>query len=178
MAYVPIQNFPAGGAWRIIGKHEALVPESSFIFSFLAIDFDDDSQLVLVMDGSITAPLVIQLRINNNATANYFFDGRTIAGGIEIIIDGNVQTQMEISNTTLHSNVNEQFHGNVLIYLAKSGSLKVPTMQALMVGERGSQVMMGKINANTPSITDVEVRTSTSTWQTGTRMTLYRVKRD
>jgi len=172
--------FGGGGAvlWTVLGDYEAAIAEGSHNFNFAAVDFDNDSKLVLVISGSVSAAGVsILLRINTDVTANYFGDGFLITAGVEVILDRNALTTMDLSNTTLHSGVNEEFNINADIFLAKSGTFNRPTVGSMSASTRGLQEMAGRLLVVTASITDITVLTSSSTWQIGTRMTLYKVAR-
>ena len=69
-----------GGLWELIEEYEALIAEASHVFTISPeITFDDDSMLVMVLDGGVTLQLALQMVINANVTSNYFDTGRRIA---------------------------------------------------------------------------------------------------
>jgi len=163
--------------WALLGDYEAAIAEGSHVFNFPAIDFDDDSKLVLVVDGNASAALDLQLRINTLATAIYFTDGRKIAGGVETLIDLNGQTFIRLLGGIA---INQDFAGICEILLPKAGAGandQPHTISTFGSGLPEQDQVLGLMTTSQASITDVEVLTSTSTWPAGTRMTLYRVQR-
>ena len=170
----------AGGTevLSVIETHEAAIAESTFTFSFSAINFDDDSELLLVIDASVTLLLELFLRINAVSTG-YYSDGRRITGGTETLIDNNNTAGYQIASSTLFAAVNDTGHAEIRIGLTKGGTFDRVIFDgsiasgSLAMGEKKSGMVTGAIS----SLTDVVVLTTTSTWQVGTRMTLYRVRR-
>jgi len=161
---------------HVIETHEASGTESSHVFSFSAIDFDDDSYLILEFDGATSASLDLQLRFNTNATANYYTDGSVMVGGVQTLIDLNTQTAGRIMNT----NGGRGCFVLVKIFLIKAGVINSVMYRAngYFDGIPTSENETGQLfNQQIASLTDVEIRTSTSTWTAETRITLYRVKR-
>lgn len=175
----PGATIPTVHLWDRLGDYEAAIAEASHVFNFAAIDFDDDSILILVIDGSATLALALQLRINTIATASYNTDGYFIRAGAQTLIDLNGQTTIEIGSATIINGVNRSFFGEVKIGLNKSGTLDRPKTLSSLGTDSGSgtQVVNGLLDSAEASLTDIEVRTSVSTWQIGTRMTLYRIQR-
>ena len=167
----------SGGLWTVLGDYEATSAEGSHNFNFTAVDFDDDSKLVLVIDIGATLILNLQIRINTNSTANYYSDGRRIAGGSETLLDLNAQNEGQLVSSTLLGGANEAVIVFVEIGLSKAGSEDRVGISSKAVGTsiQGNEVMSTTLVGALSSLTDVEVRTSTSTWQIGTRMTLYKV---
>jgi len=164
-----------GALWTVLGDYEAAAPEASHNFNFPAITFDDDSMLVLEYDLAPTAVFSLLMRINTNATANYFVDGRRINGGTETLIDLNSQNTIELINTAITSTL-VGLAGRVNIYLGKGATTDRPFIDGIG-GSSGQQVIRGQLSNDEVSITDIEIRTSTSTWKIGGRATLYRVSR-
>lgn len=164
---------------EVLGDYEAASAESSHNFNFTAVDFDDDSELILIIDIGVTGALNLQIRINGDAGNNYFMDGRRISGGSETILDQNSTSEPQIASSTLLSTANREAFIVVHIGLAKAGDLDRTAIiyDTQAIGNAMNEA--GGIQNTTArsSITDVLVRTSTNTWQIGTRMTLYKVPR-
>ena len=73
--------------WSALADYEATSAESSHTFSFTAVDFDDDSYLVLELDGGVTLGTVaLDLTIENNQTASYHGSGRRLKQGAELFL--------------------------------------------------------------------------------------------
>ena len=164
--------------WALLGTYEALIAEASHVFNFPAVDFSNDSMLVLVVDGSATAALSLQLRINTDATGNYYTDGYRIRNAVETLIDLNLQNQAELANSAILTGGGSNFHGTAYILLSATVATDATVIISQFAGDGAEQRVRGLFNVGSASITDVEVRTSVSTWLIGTRMTLYRVQRN
>lgn len=164
------------GLWTVLGDYEAAIAEASHVFSFAAVDFDDDSLLMLVFDGSLTASASILMRINADATANYFIDGYRISSSVQTLIDINTSTSMELVNSTLTAG-DQTIKGVVTIQLSNGALIDRPVINSHFHPLTQEQVIGAILNIDSASITDVEVLLSGSTWQIGTRMTLYKLAR-
>lgn len=159
--------------WTVIETYEAALAEADHTFTFTGIDFDDDSKLVLNYDITGTLAFTLQLKINA-LVVGYFFDGSSFSGGTETQLHSNAGTDWPIGSVV---GVNEETDGVAQIQLSKGGSLDRPTMVCHEAHTDGSRAFGGGINAAVTSITDIVLETSTSTWQAGSRATLYRVRR-
>lgn len=165
--------------WTVIEDYEATIAESSHTFTINpVIDFDDDSMLVLVIDGAPTAALAMECRANGISTANYMFDGSRFAAGAETIIGVDNQTEWDIASTTQVGGADFQII--VIFQIAKAGASSLDRCNfksdAYRVGFY--EHVGGGLNVGSQTDFDeILVQTSTSTWAIGTRMTLYRVRR-
>ena len=161
--------------WTVLANYVAVSAESSHVFNFTAVDFDDDSMLVLVIDGTAAGILFLLIRINEDATASYDTNGRGIAGA-EVIVDLNGQTSGHlIEFGTAGSDT--KFVGTVYIMLQKGGVGDAPQIISNFHAGTSNNQLNILYDIVTSSITHVEILTSASTWKIGTRMTLYKVKR-
>jgi len=70
-------EYGAGSLWEVLGDYEAASQEGTHTFSFTAVDFDDDSEIVVVMDLTADASLAISMEING-LTSGYAIAGRRI----------------------------------------------------------------------------------------------------
>ena len=169
-----IDALSAGGSlWAVIGTYEASVAESSHIFNFTAIDFSNDSELMLVIDLQSNAVVDVLVQVNGNTTL-YFSDGRRISGGTETLLDLNSQSGFNCG-TALPSD--RTFGCIVHIHLnASPTNYPVSTSMSHNRSEE-NQVMGGRQGTITASFTSVKVLLSASSWVSGARITLYRLKR-
>jgi len=165
--------------WTVLGDYEAIIAEASHNFNFTAVDFDDDSELLLVFDGFSTASFILNLEINGIVTG-YFIDGRRISVGTETIIDINNAVGFQIASASVFSSAESSAGIVVHITLSKGTALgKRPTVVSLCNGGTVTinEVEGGTLNSQVASITDINIKTSTSTWGIGTRITLYKLAR-
>lgn len=161
-----------------LGDYVATIEENSHVFSFPAIDFTGDSELILIVSGSAAAAFDLQLRINANATGNYFVDGRRINAGVETLIDLNSQTEGELINTVFITGAGAYFSGIGHIILPKGSSFTgIKTIFNGAGSGTGQQQSSVLLSVDTDDVTDVEIRTSGGNWRVNTRFTLYRVNR-
>lgn len=162
----------------MIGDYEASVAEGSHTFNFPAISFDDDSELILVIDLTPTLTFDLLLRINLNAGASYNTDGRRIGGGIETILFTRGATSVIIASAALIAAVDIGVFGEVKIGKSKGGALdRVRSVSTFYDTGNVQEQMAGVLTVSLANVTDITILTSASTWKVGTRMTLYRVAR-
>ncbi|KKK85118.1 hypothetical protein LCGC14_2776500, partial [marine sediment metagenome] len=146
-------------------------------FTFSAVSFDDDSMLVMVIDMSPTATLALQLQMNSNTTANYFFGGYRILGGVQTLVSTPTQTSIELTNSAI-STINANVFGIINFGVGKASTAPRPLVTyKFLAGTTSVQDMVGSLVASDNEINEIIVKTSTSTWRIGTRMTLYKVAR-
>jgi len=169
------------GAMEPLLDYEAAVAEGSHTFTLpSAIDFDDDSYLLLVIDLGSTASFALELGVNGITSATYHTDGFRIDAGTETIIDQNLVALWEIASVTMITAANRPIAAIITIQLNKAG----PSDRVAISSNAISSVLAitetitgGFQTTSTASITSLEVTASASTWQIGTRMTLYQVSR-
>ena len=167
-----------GGAYEVIETHIATGNESTFTFTFPAIDFQSYSKLVLIIDGNLTASANLELKLNS-ITTWYYTDGQRISNGTQTIINSGALSHFVIGSTSILNTSNVQFTGQIDILLSNSGgSGGRPTIYSHVTGSNAIyESISGNIASNVTSLTDVILETSTSTWKSGARMTLYKVAR-
>jgi len=177
---LPTYQAAGGGLWEAIADYEATSAEASHTFTFTGVDFDDDSMLVLVLDGSITlGTFALQMTINGVGGGNYHGGGRRIQGGVETLLTFYSTDFFPIADTALFNSVNENFFGIIQIGLHKSGSQDRPLIISEVVGgsQTGDDKIFGNVSDPTGDIDEIVISTPATTWQIGTRMTLYKVAR-
>jgi hypothetical protein len=170
----------SGGLWSVLGDYEATGAESTHTFSFTAVDFDDDSELFLVIDGAVTASLSLLIRINGDSSSNYYTSGSRIKGGSETILDINAESSGTLLTNTSLDAADSRFVGTVDIGLMKAATDDVASWRChILSSAADSQEWLGG-NLNVSPQNDIDsitVLTSTSTWKTGTRFSLYKFAR-
>ena len=165
--------------WELIEDYEAGSAEASHTFTFTALDMDDHSELVLIMDISPTVILNLQCQVNGHVAANYQDIGvSTAQGGLNTVIDNTNQTAATlISSATLGAG-NRSAFCETHFGLTKAGTGDNILFSSKSMGLLTIQEVTGhSLDSAKTEISSIKILTSTSTWQTGTRMTLYKVKR-
>ncbi len=171
-------NYKASNKLQRIGDYEATGAESSKTFTFAAVTFDDDAYLMLVIDLGGTAALNLLLEIAGDSSSNYYVDGNRTTGGATTIIDINTATSAQICSNVMIDGANSNATIICYIQLSKAISQGVSIKSfATSSTLRATEYTLGMLGQNKTSIAQLIVKTSTSTWQTGTRMTLYKLKR-
>jgi len=171
-------NYKASASLTLIESYEAGSAEASKTFTFPAIDYQSISHLILQIDISVTAALALKLGIDT-LTSAYFYQGRRLIAGAETLINGGTAANWEICSATLLAGANQSAFIIIHLGLTKAGANnRTKGFSTASAGEqRGNEVLSLVQDTSNPSHTTIEVTTSTSTWQTGTRMSLYKVKR-
>jgi len=166
-------------AWGIIETYEATVAENSHLFSFPAIDFDDFSELILVMDIVASASMSLSCRINADATANYDTHGKRIFAGADTFVNQtNATSGLLCTSNVLGANQN---FGNIVAHIGlpkgSTASSNHPSWTVYTSGDFGELEMLACVlTVDKSDISSIELRGS-SNWKIGSRATLYRVKR-
>tara|TARA_B110001454_G_C12682475_1_gene418686 strand:- start:212 stop:754 length:543 start_codon:yes stop_codon:yes gene_type:complete len=164
----------------VIESHESTGTESSFTFSDIDLSMDNDSHLILEIDLACTAGLLLQLQYND-MDVSYYAEGHRIVGGTQTIIDQSNQSAFDLTDSTILVNANDSVGVLVELTLTKgaTGVSRNIQMFSKMHGIQQEAIVISgaNANANITQIADVKILTSTSTWTTGSRMTLYRVRR-
>ncbi len=159
-----------------IATYVATGAEATKTLSFSALDFDSDSEILVVVDGGATASLQLELQINGLTGSVYYHDGSYISGSTETLVQANTTAFWPLASTTLIPAANSNFFGTIKIGLNKAGNLDRPMYSSQFQGD-GTQVMGGQHAATISSINSITIKTSTSTWQIGTRITVYKLSR-
>jgi len=165
----------AGGLLSVLGTYEATSAESSHTFSFTAVDFEDDSLLILEFDGNAQDIQTINIRLNEDSNGVYNSDGTIIASGGQTIFDTNSQTSGSLMGVVMADGGRAM---SVIAYISLSipSSDKYPMILSRGQTNEGVQTSRVLMGVNTANITDVEVLSS-GTWEIGARATLYKLAR-
>ncbi len=174
---VSVDMIGAGGAslWTALADYEASVAEGTTTLSFTAVDFDDDSKLVLVIDIGTTLTLNLLMQVNSVTASGYFTDGSRISAGSQTIIDVNASSSWQIGTSTMLDGTQSACIF-VEVGLTKAGNTRAKIVTHGYGGDKFESVG-GESDAAIASISQLVVFTSTSTWKIGTRMTVYKVAR-
>jgi len=162
--------------WTVLGTYEASSAEASHTFTFTAVDFDDDSLLILEFDGNTDSIMGINIRINGESGSVYLTDGTSVAGGTQTIIDYNNQTEGSLLSDAWQVGNGRAFCVVANISLSKPSADKYPQILSRACMWEGEQTSRVNVSVNTSSITDVEILAS-GDWEIGARATLYKVAR-
>lgn len=168
-------NSRASKGLQLIGTYIASTTEASKIFT-LSEQPGDFNKLILVIKGTASGALELQLIINSIETSTYYADGRRIMGGTETLIDtGAEEYHVLLSATVIEAA--RTFEGTAEIYLPSS-DVNFPSIHSLFssASKQGQEQYTGTQAEAQTSITEIEIQTSTSTWKAGTTISLYRMK--
>ncbi len=177
--YKNVGNYKPTGTWEQIADYEATSAEGTKTLSFTAVDYNDHSMIVLVLDASVTLSLSVLMRINAIANANYYQDANYVADGTATVDDISAATQFTIANSAVFGAVDECGSTIVIIKLNKGGANQYPTIsiEAQSGFDDHRYVGGGNLKEDVASISSLVVYTNTSTWKIGARMTVYKVAR-
>ena len=180
----PTFQAASGGVVRVIETKELSVASSSMTFTISpAIDFDDDSYVILEVDGNPTLILGLLLEVNGYTTNGYYSEGQRTSGGTITVLDENNSSGWTIGSTSVLGAVNNSFVCRCEIGINKGGNGASQVWRLL----RSNIVGLAQINeqkggecqtaSSQTTLNEVKILTSTSTLQIGTRATLYAVSR-
>jgi len=170
---------PSGALWSVIGNYEAEAEEATTTMSFTAVDFDDDSFLYLVLDGSATAvTTTLELRYDDDSTANYHGTFRRQKASTETMGSFSGQDSAEIGSSNLFNATDHGFAGFAHISMNKSGSNNNIACISQLYGDNLNIIewdwfQLDVVKSDISSL----VILAASNWQVGTRFTLYKVAR-
>ena len=165
------------GKMVLLDSHEATSTESTYTFtSTSSLDMENDySELIVLISGNATASLSLQLIIN--AIEGVAYSQTTLVADSTSVTHSDLagQGKIEILNTALLDNPRA-----ILCELHITGN---PFNRDLMIngnnyalGE-GLNVLGGSMAENDGLIDSLRIKTSTSTWSSGTQIITYGVKR-
>ena len=137
-------------------------------------DFSTISKLVLVYNISAGAPQNLQLKVNG--ITNYNIDGRRINNGTETLVNSTGATEIKIDESGNLPGAGSAVMGTVEIILPLTGTTR-PIVQSYSSGGAQNYLVSSSCIGTETSITSIEIKVSTSTWQAGGYMVLYGVKR-
>ncbi len=139
-------------------------------------DFTNTSYYILMIDYQQTAALDLRMGLNG-LTANYYSDGRRIAGGVETLLGVDAAAISIISSAT-HVGGNNEYSGvNILISYNKDAGVSKLAWQSSAFKAGSSEIQAHGIAADAAGLISIEITVSTSSLKTGARMTLYKVNR-
>ena len=168
----------AAGILSVIETYEASVAEAAKTFTFTAVDFDDDSELLLVMDFNVAGAGVLSMAYNGITGTAYAIDGRAIKAGVETLIDLNAQAAIQIASSALLTDAEDEAFLIVHIGLSKASATikRIISFCEANGPQQSYEATAGHNNTTSTSISSIEI-TSTVNWNIGSRMTLYKLAR-
>lgn len=183
-----VQEYPEGtyqddkpaqinqGSMVLLGKHTAVVAESTFTFNFAGITDDLYSEIIVVARGQVTAALNLQLTINGGSTG-YYQDGVSAIGGSNANINIDNAAQLTFQSSSILNGANQEIEANAIIKGSKVGTSR-PTGRieagTFSIGMEESAFGCGSV---TTPVTSITVKTSTSTWTVGTTIEVYGIRK-
>jgi len=166
---------------EVIEDYVATGAEASHVFTLPdADDFTNTSEYYLVIAGAITAALAVRVRVNAIATGSYTYDGWRANAGTMTQIDENSSTAGMLASNVILDTAGYLFYIKLSIIWNPAG---IQGMCGFIsthagIGQGSSQSGTGRLSTAITELTSIEIMTDASTWQTGTRITLYRKRRN
>jgi len=164
------------GTWQLIETYKAPLAANNYTFSFSAITPDDASALVLVYSMAATAALNLQLVVEN--IANNETNWIRIDSAAVTALQLTAQTQQQICSSTSLSGLDNTANGLVYIQKPDTGTQR-PTITFQNSSQNSGAVEIGGglCVGTSASFTDIEIKTSTSTWKADSIFSLYKILR-
>jgi len=171
-------NYKSKGTYELLDSYEATGVAATITLSWPAIDFNNVSYLELIFDGSVTLNLGLEVIFNGDTGTDYVQDGRQIRGGTETLLDLSGLAHWILLPDEHIDAVDDTFFGTMKLGITKGGNKQNVHVLINSTANSGSFITAGKNTDDTiTSISSITVTTSTSTWQVGTRMAVYKVKK-
>lgn len=174
------QTAGGGGAWSVIGNYKSTSLDASKTFSSLAVDFDDYSEVCVVCDMGNTANCDVEIRINGISSTKYFTDGWQIKDGTDTVIDRNSNTAWVIMPSALGQNNTWTAINHIQLSGVTGGGDNNPKCNTMGRAEGlngGAYMVTSGLRSVETNIDEIEVIANGTTFQIGSRITVYKVAR-
>lgn len=163
--------------YRVLDNHIATGAESSHTFTpATALDFDDISKILIVIDIEGTGAGDLEFTINGLTSNNYMISGYSIATGVYSDLTSFNQPNIVIKDLT----ANQQQRITITILKAKAGSDNEFGGEINVYGQANGRLWLGFNWSNTltqTTLTEIRLAMSASTWKEDTRITMYGLNR-
>ena len=159
-------------SYEVLDNHTASGTEASYTYTpGAALDFATYSKIIIEFMGSSTATFTLQLVLNGIVGTDNFARGFYVDGSAITHRNVGSTSSMELCLNTVNGAGN--LFGTTEI-CSKVTALTCKSMYTCS-GTDSSQYMNGT-SVGATTVTSIKLQTSTSTWTTGTRITIYGVK--
>ena len=166
--------------WEVIGSYKSTSLDASKTFSSLAVDFDAYSEVVVVCDMANTLNCDVQMQINGVSSSSYFTDGWQIKDGTDTIIDRNSNTAWVIMPSALGQNNTWTCINHIQLSGVTGGGDNNPKCNTVGRAEGlngGAYMVASGLRSVETNIDEIEVIANGTTFQVGSRITVYKVAR-
>ncbi len=167
-------NSRAASGLETLLKYEAASTEATKTLT-KTLTNDKYSEIIIIMDGEASATFALQLVVNSvEGTSNYSrgfsYTGSAVAS---VISDGASQLQIYSAIGGAY-----QFAAEIHLYLNDINIKDILGQSTCHEGQAIKTEQYGlAVQTTATSITSIEMKTSTSTWKAGTKISIYGVLR-
>lgn len=163
---------------EILDNHVAAGAEATYTFTpASALLFATYSEIWVVIEGAATAALALQMQLNGDTAANYSENGYRInAAPAQVILQNLGQTQLTLLTATVLAGAYD-FSGISKITRNPLNNRYTQHSEFSCQLALEHEKYYGRHVAAAQAISSITVKTSISTWITGTRITTYGVRR-
>lgn len=166
---------------ELIATHEASGAESSHQFTD-TINFDIFSEVWVIFRGAQTAAFILELQINNvGSSANQSYGSRLdLAPLLNTTINPSLNANFLSMNDATGGGANFDLYGKLILKVGDESltNRAVHGVSNFSIAGGHSWKLHHQIGTNIDEITELDFRTSTSTWTAGTRISVYGVRFD
>lgn len=161
------------GYMVLLGKHTAVVAESTFTFNFADVDLANKySEIVIKIHGTATASLALQMKINGTSSG-YYADGLKDLVGTLTGVNFSATTQHEIIGTNIITGANN-FKARIILSIENA---QANILSEGGVGGNGMTKLQGLVGLLVNLLNSLTIQTSTSTWSILTTIEVYGVRK-
>ena len=166
----------APGKLELLDVHTATGTESTYTFTENE-DFDNYSNFIVIIQGGATAALQLQMIVNANETSNHHYSREYYTGGSITVTEVNDEDFYEVASTNIIAGTNS-FYGIIDIRLNDNDE-KYALYRAnscSYASVRWERYYGMNSGIGTGDLSSIQIKTSTSTWIAGTRISIYGYK--
>lgn len=166
---------PVHGALVPLAKHVGVQAESSILFNLSPIDLVNNySEIIVKVGSSVTASLELRMILNGLEAGNYHQDGSSNISGTGLVVNIGSASFLQLLGTNILAGANVDFFAKATIELMTQTPSRIGGVITGRDVTLGEQTTLYGVVGGSP-IFSVEIRTSTSTLETGTRIEIYGV---
>lgn len=170
---------PSVNVFQVLDNHIAAIAENTYTFTpAVPLTMAQYSVFIVEIVGRTTLALALQAQINGTAVQNYSYGLRKTQTPLVTAIS----TAINAANLSLLTAgiliAGAEFSGQLRIIIPENGSNIIGSSEFQeSINIFGCESLQHVVNVASTTLVSININTSASTWQAGTRITIYGVKR-
>ena len=157
--------------FELLDDHTASGTESTYTFTpGTTITKSTHSMIYIVFDGAATASLALQMQINGLTTSLYDTNGFKADCSAITNISAMAAAQFQLASSTMLSGTPTECSGQAYLFFHNSG---VSGRSNFLNAQAPKEEQYSHRHQSATTITSITLKTSTSTWVSGTKIRIY-----